>query len=533
MNILCLTGKFGMHKSMPIEGNMKRRSRTEYSLLNIVAGVGGYIINTILGFVCRMVFVQCLAADYLGVNGLFTNILSMLSLAELGIGGAIVYALYKPLAENNEKKIASLVKVYGTAYKIIGITVGVVGMFLMPFLDIIIREQPNISESIYVLYLLNLFNTVITYFFSYRSSLLIAAQQNYIVVGINYTVTILQSIFQMIVLVLTHNYMAYILIQTVGTIIYNLVVSRAAVIRFPCIADKNVEPLPQNEKKALFKNIRDLTFYKVSGLLVNSTDNILITFFQGLATTGVASNYTLLVNTLNSLLGQVFNSLTASIGNHNATESEDRKFKMFNFMNLMNFWIFGWAALGIVFCSSDLVRLCFGEEYVLPLRIPFVLALNFYTVGMMNAVWTYKHTLGLFRYGRFLQIITGILNIIFSVILGRSWGLFGILFATFIARACTNLWYDPYAIFKHGFHKRPLHYLKKYIYFIVVLLVAAIACYFSLKLVCGSLIVRVLLEVLICSVVTNVVFFCAFCKTAEFSILKEVLTNVCSILRKR
>lgn len=512
---------------------MESRSRTEYSILNIIAGVGGYIINTILGFICRMVFVKYLAADYLGVNGLFTNILSMLSLAELGIGGAIVYALYKPLAENNEKKIASLVKVYGTAYKIIGIIVGVVGMCLVPFLDLIITEQPNISESIYILYLLNLFNTVITYLYSYRSSLLIAAQQNYIVVGINYFITILQSIFQMIVLAVTHNYMIYIFIQTIGTIIYNLSVSHVAVMKFPCIADKNIDPLPQNEKKALFKDIRDLTFYKVSGLLVNSTDNILITFFQGLATTGIASNYTLLVNTINSLLGQVFNSLTASIGNHNATESEDRKFKMFNFMNLMNFWIFGWAALGIIFCSSDVVRLCFGEEYVLSLKIPLVMALNFYTVGMMNAVWTYKHTLGLFKYGRFLQIITGILNIIFSVILGKSWGLFGILFATFIARACTNLWYDPYAIFKHGFHKSPLYYLKKYIYFIMVLFVAALACHFSLKLVFGSLMVQVLLEIIICSVVINAIFLCAFYRTTEFEILKNVIANIFSILIKK
>lgn len=512
---------------------MESRSRTEYSLLNIIAGVGGYIINTILGFICRMVFVRCLAADYLGINGLFTNILSMLSLAELGIGGAIVYALYKPLAENNEKKIASLVKVYGTAYKIIGTTVGVVGICLMPFLDVIITEQPNISESIYILYLLNLFNTVITYFYSYRSSLIIAAQRNYIVVGINYIVTILQSIIQMIALFVTHNYMVYIFIQTVGTIIYNLSVSRVAVIKFPCIADKNIEPLPKNEKKALFKDIRDLTFYKVSGLLVNSTDNILITFFQGLETTGIASNYTLLVNTLNSLLGQIFNSLTASIGNHNATESEDRKFEMFNFMNLMNFWIFGWAALGIVFCSSDLVRICFGESYVLSLEVPFVLALNFYTVGMMNAVWTYKHTMGLFKYGRFLQILTGILNIIFSVVLGRKWGVFGILFATFIARACTNLWYDPYAVYKHGFHKSPIQYLKKYLHFTVILLIAACACYFSLKLVFGTLIVRVLLKIVICSVVTNIVFLCAFRKTAEFNILKEVVANIFSVFKRK
>lgn len=309
---------------------MKSRSRTEYSILNITAGVGGYIINTILGFICRMVFVKCLAADYLGVNGLFTNILSMLSLAELGIGGAVVYALYKPLAEKNEKKIASLIKVYGEAYKVIGIVIGITGICLMPFLNIIITEQPNISESIYVLYLLNLFNTVITYFYSYRSSLLIAAQQNYIVVGINYIVTILQSLFQMLMLILTHNYMAYILIQTIGTIVYNVSVSYVAVKIFPCIVEKKIEPLPQNEKKALFKDIKDLSYYKISGLLVNSTDNILITFFQGLAVTGITSNYTLFINTINSLLGQIFNSLTASIGNHNVTESEIKNMRCFS-----------------------------------------------------------------------------------------------------------------------------------------------------------------------------------------------------------
>ena len=149
---------------------MKTYSRTEYSILNIIAGVGGYIANTVLGFICRMVFVKYLAADYLGVNGLFTNILSMLSLAELGIGGAITYALYKPLAEKDEEKIASLVKLYGTAYKVIGITIGIIGLCLMSFLKVIIKDQPDIAESIYLLYGINLFNTVITYFYSYRSS---------------------------------------------------------------------------------------------------------------------------------------------------------------------------------------------------------------------------------------------------------------------------------------------------------------------------------------------------------------------------
>lgn len=506
---------------------MKNKTRTEYALLNILTGLGGYILNTILGFVCRMVFVQYLSADYLGVNGLFTNILSMLSLAELGVGGAIVFALYKPLAEQDEQKIASLVAFYGKAYRIIGMAVALIGLALMPFLNVIIQEQPAIAESLYLLYLLNLFNSASTYFFSYRSSLIIAAQQNYIVSGVSYIVSIVQSAVQMVLLVYTRNYIAYLLTQTVGTLIYNVTISRIAVRRFPCIRSKNIQPLPQEEKKSLFRNIRDLMVYKVSGLLVNSTDNILITFFDGLATTGVASNYTLLVNTLNSLLNQVFNGLTASVGNHNAVEENEHKYSLFKFLNMMNFWIFGWGALGIFYCSSDLVQLCFGSDYVMDTSIPFVLALNFFSVGMMNAVWTYKHTMGLFRYGRFTQIFTGVLNIVFSVVLGTYWGLFGILLATFVARAMTNLWYDPYVVFTRGFKKSPILYAKRLAKYFIVLLVAAALCRLAFTVAGGSLLVRTLLKVVLCSVITNGVFLIAFHKTPEFAMLKDYTGRIC------
>lgn len=512
---------------------MQEHTRTEYSVLNIITGVGGYFLNTVIGFICRMVFTRCLSADYLGVNGLFTNVLTMLSLAELGVGSAIVYALYKPLAEHDEAKIASLMKVYEKAYRFIGLVVAGVGLSLMPFLNVIIQEQPDISESIYLLYLINLFNTASTYFFSYRSSMLIAAQMNYVVSGVNYLITILQSIFQIAFLISSHNYLGYLLIQTVGTFAYNVIVSKIAVYEFPYISRKGVEPLPEHEKKRLFANVRDLMLYKISSLLVNSTDNILITFFKGLATTGIASNYTLIVNTLNSLLGQIFNGLTASVGNHNAIESGEKKYEMFSFLNMMNFWIFGWASLGIVFCSTDIVRLCFGDAYVLTIDIPIVMALNFYTVGMMNAVWTYKHTMGLFRYGRLLQIVTGILNIVLSVIMGQQWGLFGILLATVCARGMTSLWYDPYAIYIHGFKKSPILYLKKYVFFAAVLGIAAFACRMSFMIIRGSLVLRVILEIIICSVVTNFVFYIALHRLPEYQKFKEVLGRVVVLLKMR
>lgn len=502
---------------------MKNRTRTEYSILNIATGIGGYILNTILGFICRMVFVRCLSADYLGVNGLFTNILTMLSLTELGIGTAIGYALYRPLAENDHDKVAALVKFYRKAYFIIGMIVALVGLALVPFLNLIIREQPNISESIYVLYLINLFNTASTYFFSYRSSLLSVAQQNYIVLGLNYCITIIQSVVQMIALVLTYNYLLYLLIQTAGIFVYNMLISYIAGKRYPYIKDKSIRPLSKDEKKSLFHNIRDLTLYKVSGLLVNSTDNILITFFKGLATTGVVSNYTLLISTLTSLVNQLFTGITASVGNHNATESNEKCHEMFLFLDMIDFWIFGWAALGIFFCSSDLVRLCFGEKYILPDCIPFILSLNFYISGSTNVIGIYKDTMGLFHYGRFIQIATGIINIISSILLGRYFGVFGILLATVIARVCTHFWYTPYVVYLYGFKKNPAIYLKKHCKHLCALFIAAFFCNVFLQYIIAESIFSIILKIVICSLIINIVFSLLFFRSPEFKKFRDTL----------
>ena len=502
------------------------KSRTEYSVLNILTGVGGYFLNTVMGLVCRMVFTRCLSADYLGANGLLTNVISMLSLAELGIGNAIVFALYKPIAEHDTDKIASLVKLYGKAYRIVGFVVAGVGLALMPFLNVIIRTKPNISESIYLLYLINLFNTASTYFFSYKSSLIIASQKNYIVSIVNYIVTISQSIIQIVLLISMHNYLAYLLVQTAGIFVNNIVISLIADKEFPYIKAKNIKPLEKGETKKLFHNVRDLSIYKISELLVNSTDNILITFFKGLALTGLTSNYTLLVNTLTSLLKEIFNGITASVGNVNATESDSKKHSTFEFLHMMNFWLFGWCAVGILFCSSDLVSLLFGKNYVMKISIPFVMALNFYTVGMQTAVWTFKQTMGIFHHGRFIQLFTGILNIIFSILLGIKFGIFGILFATFLSRLCTSLWYDPYAIYRYGFHRHVSEYFKKYFYYLFVLLVTDICCYFACKCISMNIFIQVILKIIICSIICNVVFWAFLHKLPEYDKMKNIAANV-------
>lgn len=505
---------------------MKQRSRTEYSLINMLTGFVGYGLNTVIGFVCRIIFVRTLSAEYLGVNGLFTNILSMLSLAELGISSAITFALYKPISQNDEKKIASIMNFYKKSYAVIGVVVAIIGLALVPFLDVIITDVPNIKENIYILYLLYLLNTVVTYFFSYRQALLHATQRQYIVAGYNYVITIIQSVLQSIFLIVTREYIFYLVIQITGGIAYNIWVSIKAGKDYPYIREKDIEPLSRSEKWDLLKNVKALAVNKLSGVLVNSTDNIAITYFSGLSSVGFASNYTLFSMTLDKLITQMFNSLTGSVGNLNASSDEETRYSFFKTLNLANFWFYGWAAIGIAFVSGDLVKWFYGGEYVLSWEIPLILAINFYTIGMLHAVYTYKSTLGLFRYGQYLLFLTGIINLGLDVILGRMFGTFGIYLATLIARLITNLWYEPYAVYRYGLKKSSMLYLKRYIRYAFVLICTGVMCFGLCSLCRFTVITNVLVKIIICSVVPNVFFFVCFKETDEFAYLYASVNRI-------
>ena len=353
-----------------------------------------------------------------------------------------------------------------------------------------------------------------------------AAQQNYIVTGMNYIITIGQSILQIFWLLVTHDYIGYLLIQSIGTFIYNFSVSYIAKRRFPYIVGNKAKSLEKEEKRGLIKNVRALIVWKLSGLMVNSTDNIIITYFNGLTTVGLSSNYTLLSTTLNSLLNQLFNGITASVGNLNAIETKEKKMSMFYSINLANFWLFGWAAIGIFVVSTDIVQLFFGSDYILPLSIPFVIALNFYMVGMQSAVWTFKNTLGLFRPGRYLLIVTAVLNLIFSIWLGELWGLFGILFATAISRALTNTWYDPYAVFKYGFNESASSYFIAYIKYAAILLVTGFICFEMSSFIHFSVGINVFFKICICSIIPNLIFLVCFGRTREFIYFKELFEKI-------
>ena len=505
---------------------MAEKSRSEYSIINMATNLPGYFLDMLLGFCCRVIFVRTLSEDYLGVNGLFGNILSMLSLAELGVGSAITYALYKPIAEHDESKIASLMLLYKKAYAIIGVVVGIVGLGMIPFLNIIIREPPAIKENLYLIYCLYLANTVISYFFRYRGSLLSAMQRNYIVDVYNYLQAFVQSVLQIVFLLITHEFIYYLVIQILCVIGYNICLSNKAKKDYPYICAKQVAEIPKEEKKTIFRNVKALMIGKLCAILVNNTDHIAITFFNGISSVGFASNYLLFSKTLDKLVTGTFNGLVGSVGNLNALSDDDRRYSFFKSYNLACFWLYGWAAIGIMVVASDMVQLLFGAKYVMEPRVPIIIGINMYSIGMMHS---YKSTLGLFRYGQYIGLFTGSINIAMDVILGKYYGVFGIFLATLIARALTTLWYEPYAVFRYGIHKKPTLYFIRAFEFIVILALSYTVCELFCLLLHTNILVTVVLKIVICSVFFNGFFFLYFSRTDE---LQYLINSVSRILEK-
>lgn len=512
---------------------MNGQSRTINSVKNIITGFAGQLIQTLLGFVNRTIFIKFLATEYLGISGLFSNILSMLSLAELGVGTAIIYALYKPLAENNKKELSVLMKFYEKAYRTIGCLIGVMGIAFMPFLNIIIKDTPKINENLYVLYCFYLFNTVISYFYSYKNSIIVADQKNYISSIVSYIISSIQTILQIVTLVATRNFLIYLAVQTICTLLTNITISKIADRLYPFLKVKTNEKLDGEEKRSLVKNIKALMITKISGVLVNNTDNMIITYFSGLATVGLSSNYTMLIGIINTILNQIFTGITASVGNLNAKESKEKKKEFFEIINFLNFWLFGFSAISIIVLINDVIKIWIGSGYILPINITIILAINFYMVGMQNAVWTFKNTMGLFRYGRYILLVTAVLNLILSIILGKYYGLFGILLATTVSRVLTNMWYDPYAVYKYGLECKSKEYFKRYLEFFIILLVNLLVTRFICSFIIVNGIWSLLLKMMICILISNIFFMITLYKKEEMVYLKDLIYNIISsILNK-
>ncbi len=501
-------------------------SRTKNSTRNAGVAIISKISYTIMSFICRTIFIKILGTEYLGVNGLFTNVLSMLSLAEMGIGVAIIYKMYKPIAEDNHERIKTLMHFYKGAYTTIGIVILIIGLSIIPFLGKIIKDAPNINENLTYIYILFLANTSISYFFAYKKSIITAHQKEYLCSLVNLFVMIALNILQIIFLYLTHNYVIYLLLQIGATMTDNLITAIIANYMYPYIKSKNYKKMTKKEKTGIFKDVKSLVFYQFGHVVSNSTDNIIISMFLGISQVGLLSNYTTITIALTTLLNAMFNGITASIGNLNTIKEEEKKENVFYQIMFILFFVYGYISIAITLLINKFIKIWLGDNYVLEFSISLALGFNFYVDGMRYVNYTYRNTLGLFRKGSFMPLLTAIANVTLSVILVNYVGLFGVLIATGITKLFMLTAYEPYLIHKNAFKTSPTRYYKSYIYYFIVTILTFAISGFVISMIPIEGILGFIVDGLVITVIVATVFIMATCKTEQFAQTKERLNGI-------
>lgn len=495
-------------------------SRTKNSINNIKTGAIVQIINKLMVFAVRTVFIKMLNTDYLGVNGLFTNVLAILSFAELGIGTAIIFNMYKPVAEKNQEKIKSLMQLYKKSYNLIGIIVFVLGLFVIPFMDVVIKEKPNINENLILIYIMFLFNTAASYFFTYKKSIISAHQKQSVINNVDSIFYFIKSIVEIIFLLLTRNFIIYLSIEILSTIIENIILSKIADNMYPYLRDKKIKPLSKEESNNIFKNVKSLIIYKFGGVIMNSTDNILISSLVNVSTVGFCSNYIMIINSIKSIITSALNGITASVGNLNVVGNSKQKEIVFYQITFANYIVYSFCAIAFIVLLNPFMKIWLGEKYILGIDVSVALALSFFIEGLRNAGYTYRTTLGLFQRGRLTPYIGATVNIVFSIILCKLCRVSGIFFATCIAQLVSYSWIDPYLIHKYEFKTPVSKYFKRYGIYSIVFTVSACITLLVSQLITIEGIIGLILKAIVVCIIPNLINLLVYYRTEEFKELK-------------
>ncbi|MBS4884437.1 MAG: hypothetical protein KHZ85_06695 [Amedibacillus dolichus] len=443
-------------------------SRTKKSIRNIVYGFFNQLVMLILGFISRMIFLKYLNESYLGINSLFTEILSMLSLADLGLTTVMVYTFYKPLANNDKKKLSALLNFYKTLYKTIAIVVTVIGFILIPFLRYIVNTNEKI-DHLYLYYILFLLKTVISYLFVYKVSILNADQNNYLVSKISTNTRVLTVLLQIIVLCFTKNYTLYLVVDIFTTWLNNYWCAKIVDKRYPYL--KGNFEISKNEKRDIFKNVGSGFLYKLSSVLLNSTDNTLISIILSTEVVGLYSNYGLLFSRLSMFINILFSSLSGSIGNLIATEDRQHRYRVFNIIQSIGFLISSITSVCCFLLINDFISIWLGSKFVFGVDVQIACVFNYYFSISLQPLWIYRDATGLYKQTKYVMICTAIVNLVLSIILGYQYGLFGIIVASIISRICTYFWYEPILLYKQFFEKKVTSYFIKHLYNFAVTLI--------------------------------------------------------------
>lgn len=503
--------------------------RLERSVRNSTAVLIGQTISMGLGFATRTVFMYTLSREYLGLNGLFTSFLSLLSLSELGIGTAITYALYKPLANRDEGQISALMNLFARAYRIIGVVIAAVGVLLYPFIGFFIEDIPDVShmEAIYGLFLAN---TALSYFFSYRRTLITADQREAVNTFNQSGFLILQNILQMALLITTREYLLYLGAQILCTLLSNWAIVRKSDRLYPFLRENRHLRVSPDTFCSIRRNAAAMVMHQIGAVMVTGTDNMMIAWVD-IALLASYSNYTLVTQTLTTILRQVLGAVTAGVGNLIATEEVPRQRAIFNRILLVNFWLYGFFAVALAVMLEPFITAWAPEDYRLPFDTTLLIAINFYLFGMRRTNVMYIDAAGLFWPLRFKSIAEALVNLAasfyFLAVLG--WGINGVLLGTVVSTLTTNFWWEPLVVFRRHFRQPLAGYFMRYGGYTLLAAVAYGCARWLCALVSGSGWIAFIGKGVVCTVSVQLIFAAVLWRTEE---ARDLFAKIKGLLKR-
>ncbi len=504
--------------------------RVKLAARNITFGYVGQLATALMSFILRTIFVMRLSDKLLGVNALYTNILSLLSMAELGIGTALNFSLYAPVAKKDTEKIKAYMQMYRKAYHAIAMVVAVIGLALTPFLRYLSKNPGSITQrDLTLYYLIFLFNTVSTYFVSYKYSLVNAEQKNYIQTNINTLTKVITVFFQILVLLIIPNFYLYLITDAIIQLLQKIFVSRYLNKLYPYLIDKNITPLTKEEHSEVWRKTKALVMHKVGDVARLQTDALIISSFIEVAITGVVDNYTMVTNTIANFVNIIFNSVISGLGNLIATESKEKQYSTFKIYRFFASWVYGFSACGFFILLQPLIYLWlverYGASWYLPNLAVYLLITDYYFKGDRIVLSNYKTAAGVFEQDKYLALIQGLVNLVLSIVLVQKIGLAGIYIGTVVSGLIANIT-KPVIIYRVCFDRSAAIYFFDSLKYLIIEIIAIGLCHLcTLPVLKNITVLSFIIMALLVTIIFNGLFILAFHKSDEFKYIFGMIKN--------
>lgn len=505
---------------------MAANSRTVNASRNLIWGGINKIILLICPFILRTIFIYTIGLEYLGINSLFTSVLQILSLAELGFGSAVVYSLYEPLANKDTRLVCHLMGFLRKVYRIIGISIFIIGLGLTFCLDKIIKGSVLSNINLYYVYYIFLINTVISYLFAgYKACLLTANQRDDIKSKVFIISTLVQYILQGSILIILKNYYLYLIILPITTLVVNILNSLFVKKYFPdYVARKG---LPKELIKPLYQQIAGLFISRISGVSRNAVVNILISAYVGLIPLAMYTNYLYVQSSVHSVLTIVGVSILAGIGNSIVLESETKNYKDFINFNFLYMWIVGWIFCCLIVLFQPFIKLWLGRDALLAFPTVVLICLTFYFTGAGDIRNTYVNATGIWWKNKWRSIFEGILNVVLGIFLIKIYKIMGVILAVLITTILFNFWIGTSVLYRAYFKSFKIKdfILRQSIYFLITIIgtsITYLCCYY----IQNEDIVAFIFRLVICLIVPNLIYLLFYSKLPEFKAMIVILKRI-------